>query len=1420
MKTKLIGTALATVATVAAVGNFALFPAAENYLAPLVEEQLNNALHGRVQYESLDLNWTGGVSLKKLTVYDAKEELFLTSPEIKVGASLVGLGKMLLADGPALGIISSITVKDAELYLREYEDASWNISHLKKAKATTEEPSFKAEVFVENGKAHITTKEQSQFELTQIEGKFKGKENPLLSGALTTRFKGERLLVSGDYHTETADFSAYVETEKLDDSTLLQLVAKRANVDLTSGRLENTKLTVKRVAGLYDVQGQAELVDLAGHYNQYEVKEGTLPLHFTHNLMQVKAGTIKLNEQPIAIKGSVDIKDDTYPLNLELSGKALAVERLDQAFGLVGVADADVFVTGTIDKPKVEGFINEGNLSYDGYEVQKGQGHFIYEGQLLHVPSFSAQAFGGNIQGSGQYNLLKDTFEGDLKGDDLSLGEVPQVDASGNMTVSAHIEGEQKVITNVMATLHGEGISYKGVTADAFDADLIKEGEGYFIPRATAVMGSGAISAYGTLSDKELKLYYQGNAVPLSRFNEAFGVPVEGSLDVAGTVSGSMSQPVVWGTFAAQDGSLKEIPFKALSGEIKLENQSLSLARGYWQDSEGGHSLSGQLQLESKALDFTMETRHVRLENLAKPQGIDATGWLNNTMRITGTVDSPVVSGKAHMWDGSFKGELLSSVDADYHYDQDTLYVDDARAMAYGSLITGSGKMVGSALDFNFEGKRVALERFLRNLPGKLRGYANVKGSLTGTTDKPVFNGTIKGESLYANDTEIHGLDGLVYIDPEVINLQNLQFYQGQGLYEVKGGMRFDNHSIFGFASVKDGHIKNLINIVELPVSNIDGLLGGRVEFGGTLEAPDLSVVGKIHSVQVKDQAIGEGNVEMTLSHRKLNIKTLQLHVLDGLLAAQGEADLDGELKLQVASRDVPVEAILPITGKEIPLSGKLNFLANINGTMKDPLAETSITLSDASYNDVQFDSLYGLLNVKDGVVNINQGLVTKNIYKASAYGRIPLVSLYKEATPPKQGSGTMDVVFNFDDTELGILPMLTTYVKEGIGDTQGKVYLRGTYDKPLLEGSITVDNGLIRLAGVGKPLEAVKGKLSFAGESLTLQAEGLMGKGKATVNGRASWLNGTVQDYNLDIVMDKLDMQHAYYQGPLDVKLNVSHAGDYPALSGLVSINNATIDIPLSFETSEESMPMLLDVTIVAGDKVRLYNSLLYNMIVSGRAYFGGSTVYPRGEGGFIVNAGTVKYLSTPFKVSEGKVNFDSIHGFLPELVLKGNTRLQNYNVFVELTGPANQMALKLRSEPHLEERQIISLLTLKNGTRNTSQINSEDVNAFLTAGLEMTLFGGVESRLQNTLGLDLVSISTGSLDPYETTDKINQTYYNIEIGKYILPNLMVTMAKGVNNDLTMYGARYDLSSQLSLSGWVNNKNHSYVGGQWRFTF
>ena len=118
-------------------------------------------------------------------------------------------------------------------------------------------------------------------------------------------------------------------------------------------------------------------------------------------------------------------------------------------------------------------------------------------------------------------------------------------------------------------------------------------------------------------------------------------------------------------------------------------------------------------------------------------------------------------------------------------------------------------------------------------------------------------------------------------------------------------------------------------------MDKLDGSLSGTVDLGGTYGNPSLNVVGSIKDVTIDTKVVGDAKIDASLENRKFKIRTLKLPVDDGLIAAGGTVDLDGDADLQIAVRDVDIEPFLPLIGDNINATGSITGVINMTGGYK-----------------------------------------------------------------------------------------------------------------------------------------------------------------------------------------------------------------------------------------------------------------------------------------------------------------------------------------------------------------------------------------------------------------------------------------------------------------------------------------------------
>ena len=510
----------------------------------------------------------------------------------------------------------------------------------------------------------------------------------------------------------------------------------------------------------------------------------------------------------------------------------------------------------------------------------------------------------------------------------------------------------------------------------------------------------------------------------------------------------------------------------------------------------------------------------------------------------------------------------------------------------------------------------------------------------------------------------------------------------------------------------------------------------------------------------------------------------------------------------------------MPLVGKDIQATGWITGVLNVTGETKNPKVELSSSVESGSFNGIGIDEGFVLATMQDHVIQIQRIQGAKSGYKLSIYGKVPLAAIYTSGYIPANDSKSMDVTIDFNEADMAVIPLVTTSVKNATGPLKGVIRLTGTIDQPEAYGTVSVRNGTMKLASVENEITGIDGDLIFSGQQGDFQSRINMGKGSAGLAAKVNWSGHSLTNYKAAVQLDGLEVRSEYVRGPLNGELYIADRDGLPTLIGNLNLEKVQFKIPLSMESSESTRNMGVDVTVHAGKGVRLYDRTLYNMFISGDVHFGGTLQNPTASGQFDVRNGTFKYLSHVFNITKGKAHFVG-GSYLPNLQLEAETNVSNYNIMLSVKGTVDHMDLTLSSNPNLSQKQIISMLTFGRGAdSNSSTLTNDDVNAVATAGLQMFAFGYVQDALQNTLGLDRINITTGSIDPDEPTNKETAGNYNIEIGKYVLPKVMLTYSQGINNKQKKYGIEYSVKRNLKFTAWRTSEGNNYIGGRWTRSF
>ena len=1403
-------------------------PIAERYVATMVQEQLHNTVRGTIQYDSMHIAWNGDVVLQNVSLRDENNHLVAAVPTMNVSMKYTSVPSILMGNSSGAAIVSTITLEKPDIHVWQLADGSWNVNSLLEPSPKSDKKSFDGNIVVNDATGAVRFKDGNVHRLSNLDGNIALNVDGMTKGALNGLLDDHSIAINGSVDmNKMDDFDLFVQADSVDVSGIMNLAPSNKNLSVTSGVLHDVKAQITSRDGSYFMSGNLSFDGIGGTYKNgsttYQIGEGNGRIFFQNDNILISHSKWDVNNQAIKVNGLVTLGDDVgLNLNAVADSLELGAFTNNQFTGTIG---GRVHIGGTSVNPYVSGSIKSNAIEYDNYHVDSGEANFSYSNGTVDIHDATLYIGNGSVKAKGQYGTDSGEFsvDGTIHNADIApFTQSLSTPVSGVVNGEFSLTGKNSDITSIKGNILGTNISARGITLDSAQVSFNNAGN---LTNVAIIgnMGTGQLSGYGTIDNGQLNISISADALDASNFSSVAGESLSGAITGYASITGSLDNMSVTGNMTSPEILYGGAHFNSINAGFTIKNHILELTNTSIGDGDGAVTVGGTIDLSSNALNMWARAKAVRIENLMRPfSDVPITGWFESENEIHGTVDNPYIRGHAHLYEGSYNGKLISDAKADYTLENKVLTLPNFTVQGYGAVIRGSGTASESALNIDLDGKDIDIGRLLVNTDYDVKGYVQAKGHIGGSLYNPNFNGSVTSNFLTLNGEGISNITGTLYADKTVVNLENFEFDEEHGgHYMARAGMStVGDKRLFGTLQVTNGRVSNLLSLLGKPVDKLDGSLSGTVDLGGTYGNPSLNVVGSIKDVTIDTKVVGDAKIDASLENRKFKIRTLKLPVDDGLIAAGGTVDLDGDADLQIAVRDVDVEPFLPLIGENINATGSVTGVINMTGATKNPKVELSASLANGSYNGINIDQGFVLATMENHVINIQRIQGAKGDYKLSAYGKIPLAALYTTGYLDVHDSKAMDVTIDFNEADMAVIPLITPTVKEATGALKGVVHVTGTVDQPEAYGTVSVRNGTMKIKTIGNELKDIDGDLIFSGQQADFQSRISAGKGTAGLAAKVNWSGHTMTNYRMAVQLDGFDLANEYISGPLQGELYIAEKNGIPTLMGDLNLENMKFKIPLSLETSESTRNLGIDVNVHAGKNVRLYDRSLYDMRIRGDVHFGGSVFNPTSSGQFNVVSGTFKYLSHTFDITKGTATFAS-GSYLPMLQLDAETNVGTYNIHLGVKGTVDHMDLTLKSEPSLSRKQIISMLTFGRGEpSNSSTITNEDANALAVAGAQMFAFGYVQDAVQNALGLDRVNITTGSIDPNEPTSRETSGNYNIEIGKYVLPRTMITYTQGINNKQNKYGIEYSLRRSVKFNAWHTSKGSTYIGGRWTREF
>jgi translocation and assembly module TamB len=589
----------------------------------------------------------------------------------------------------------------------------------------------------------------------------------------------------------------------------------------------------------------------------------------------------------------------------------------------------------------------------------------------------------------------------------------------------------------------------------------------------------------------------------------------------------------------------------------------------------------------------------------------------------------------------------------------------------------------------------------------------------------------------------------------------------------------------------------------------VEGKLDFVAQGDGTLEAPVLNAEAHVHGLTLDHELAGDYILNAVT-------KGSDMHVIGRSDFKDSALDLDGAVALRenwlsdigMRFNHLNVDALLrtylhgQLTGHSAT-TGEIHLTGPLRSPRQLQVAGNLSSFSaDVEHIQVQNNGPI-LFAVSGEVLSIRQLRLTGQGTDLSVVGSLQLNGdrlLKLHAS----GNANLQLIESFN-------PDFT-----GSGTVTTDVDLGGTIVRPSIQGQVRVHNGAVAYSGLSVGLSDLNGSLAFTQDRLqvdTLTAQ--VGGGTVSVGG---YISAYSKQLSYDLTLQGRDMRIRYQPGVSSVmNMDLRFVGRSSAatLSGEATITRFVLAPGFDFasyvaSTAQSSPlpptnPLLnqihLDLHIVTLPELKMQTA---SARLSGEADLRvrGTAAKPVVLGRADVTEGQISLNGANYRVERGEVTFTNPVTTTPVLDLQASTRVQYYDITVNLNGGFDKLNMSYHSEPPLPSTEIINLLALGQTREESQQLQATGQQSYAaqasTAALAEALNAALSNRSRSLFGISHIKIDPQGLS---TTTSPTTTAPAVTIEQQVKDNLTLTYATSVSQtQQQIIQAEYNLSKKMSI--------------------
>ncbi len=841
---------------------------------------------------------------------------------------------------------------------------------------------------------------------------------------------------------------------------------------------------------------------------------------------------------------------------------------------------------------------------------------------------------------------------------------------------------------------------------------------------------------------------------------------------------------------------------------------------------------SGKIDYANGTTDMDLSLRTSDFTDLTLPYSRMAGGAGGFDGRIYGPLKDPAITGTLFSGNAVFFGMKLGTLKADISYSKNALDVQSLHASAGGQTVDVKGRMLFPEAKEIFELKDPVYGLDIKAAGGQaqdvvqdfIKPGVKLSGDIVGASlqlkgRSPEISGSVKARDIVYSGASVDSADFDFDYKAGSISISRAVLTRTGAVMKLAGALNGDGGFDFN-ASSKNMDIKDFFT-GKLPV---DYKVSFNASGKGTLKDPAITVRGTLSKGKFRERPVGGGAFSVEVSRGSQGrMAAVHLALQGGKMELKGRAFLkkgssfsSSPWQAQVMLKNGVYNFLVASMFKTVPpdlmlnLQGSGNFsgtgAGNVNGSLVlNQIAFTAFGQSFSTRQPVRLDLQNKTLFLKQ--LSLTGGRTDINLSGSAALGRSFDLSVEgKSSLVPLKG--------------------LTRQIDLLTGRANYVFHVGGSWNSPKISGGLSLSDAALGLRGVPQSLRITSAYMYMDENKIVLeQLAAKTGGGEANVTGVIYLKNLRPANFYLDSVINNVNVSDKGFDATMDGNLAVRGDGSGQTIAGEIFVKRASYDKNVDWKAfilrkRATLPPSPTSFQATTGLNIRVYGSghiMVKNNVVraplSADLTLRGTLANPIPLGRVQAASGKVYFRNTEFTIGHASVIFSDPNRIDPSLDVMASTTIKGYEIDVSAAGTLDHMTLAFSSQPHLEQMDILSLLTTGNfggaSPGIEGGVGASEASSFITGQFENV----ITKRIKSITGFDrfqiepYVSTTTGTVTPRITVSK-----------RLLGDRLFVIYSAPIGTEEQIIRLEYAVTRSVSLIGTRDDTGD--MGGDIKYQF